>query len=102
MAAIEESETGFDPKRRLCPDGACVGIIGDDGRCTVCGAAAGAGAAPAAWHDDPADDEDSPVEAGADTGATFDPNRRLCSDDGCIGVIGPDNRCGVCGKPAAS
>jgi len=26
-------------------------------------------------------------------------NRVLCSDGNCIGVIGPDGRCGVCGKP---
>jgi len=25
--------------------------------------------------------------------------RRLCSDDSCIGVIGPDGRCKECGKP---
>ena len=24
-------------ERKLCPDGACVGVIGDDGMCTVCG-----------------------------------------------------------------
>jgi hypothetical protein len=24
--------------RRLCPDGACIGVIGKDGRCKVCGA----------------------------------------------------------------
>jgi hypothetical protein len=26
-------------------------------------------------------------------------NRRLCSDDNCIGVIGPDGFCKECGKP---
>jgi hypothetical protein len=25
-------------------------------------------------------------------------NRRLCSDESCIGVIGPDGRCKECGK----
>ena len=24
-------------ERKLCDDGACVGVIGDDGKCTVCG-----------------------------------------------------------------
>ena len=28
---------GFDPTRRLCDDGSCVGVIGADGRCGVCG-----------------------------------------------------------------
>src|SRR5437868_3449272 len=37
-----EDENEFNPKaRRLCPDGSCVGMIGPDGRCRVCGAAAG-------------------------------------------------------------
>ena len=26
-------------------------------------------------------------------------NRVLCSDESCIGVIGPDGRCKECGKP---
>lgn len=30
---------GFDPGRRLCPDGSCIGVIGPDGRCKVCGQA---------------------------------------------------------------
>jgi hypothetical protein len=25
--------------------------------------------------------------------------RTLCSDESCIGVIGPDGRCKECGKP---
>ena len=28
-------------------------------------------------------------------------NRVLCSDESCIGVIGPDGRCKECGKPFA-
>lgn len=28
-------------------------------------------------------------------------NRILCSDESCIGVIGPDGRCKECGKPYA-
>ena len=26
-------------------------------------------------------------------------NRTLCSDESCIGVIGPDGRCKECGRP---
>jgi len=26
-------------------------------------------------------------------------NRVLCSDEACIGVIGPDGKCKECGKP---
>ncbi len=30
----------------------------------------------------------------------FDPKKRLaCSDGMCIGIIGPDGKCNLCGKP---
>jgi len=116
------SEGKFDSHRRLCPDGACIGLIGDDGRCRVCGRAAGGGgkdvpaAAAAAGTGDALEDEgadwssNEPVaeadaseagdEAKAAPGAGFDPNRRLCPDGNCIGVIGADGVCTVCGQKA--
>jgi hypothetical protein len=110
MAASDDSETGFNPRRRLCPDGSCIGLIGDDGRCTVCGCAAPQGqmateaAASEAEDDDFYQSEEAADDASADVSADasgFDPGRRLCSDDACIGVIGSDDRCTECGKPAA-
>jgi hypothetical protein len=112
---------GFDPrKRRLCPDGACIGLIGADGRCKVCGLAdpggargTGGGLDAAARRAPPADeDADDADDAGAGdddearapearaapSGAAFDPKRRLCPDGACIGVIGADGRCKVCGR----
>jgi hypothetical protein len=41
MEIIEIDPVGWDD-RALCPDGACIGVIGADGRCTVCGTAAAA------------------------------------------------------------
>ena len=108
------SEGKFDPHRRLCPDGACIGVIGSDGRCHVCGRVAGGGgstAAPAAPEGfAPADDDDEvedrdqnegndePVAAAA--AGAFDPKRRLCPDGDCLGVIGSGGVCNVCGKKA--
>ncbi len=35
--------------------------------------------------------------------AAFDPtNRELCPDDLCVGVIGPDGKCGECGRVSPS
>lgn len=104
-------QTGFDPKRRLCPDGSCVGVISADGRCTVCGTAAGA-AGPGqpdhaaggqdAWTDDaPALDAEGAGLGGLELSADFDPKRRLCDDGSCVGVIGADGACTVCGMKAA-
>jgi hypothetical protein len=125
-------------RRRLCPDGACVGVIGPDGTCKVCGKAAvagedeeddeeddedlddGEGDEAAADEDedgdeeslaasedeeddgddgDDGDDDDDDAAASAGDGDLDD--RKLCPDGACIGVIGADGRCKVCGKEAA-
>jgi hypothetical protein len=96
--------TEFDPKRRLCPDGSCIGVITGDGTCSVCGrTASGAAAASPAADPDLADDE-LPAEGASEAASAsgFDPNRRLCDDGACVGVIGADGRCGVCGQQPAS
>lgn len=89
-----EVETAFDPNRRLCPDGACVGVIGSDDRCTVC-ARSEHGAAEVA--DAPAA---GPEEGAAAASGGFDPARRLCDDGSCVGVVGADGICGTCGRKA--
>lgn len=99
-------------------------MIGDDGRCRVCGRVASGGPAPAGfvaaggdsgdagddWTDDEADDatgdtgdEAAGIGAGSAAKAAsggFDPSRRLCPDGSCIGVIGTDGVCTVCGQKA--
>jgi hypothetical protein len=113
------SEGKFDPHRRLCPDGACIGVIGDDGRCRVCGRSASGAPAEAGFvasgtaDDDEDQDQDQDQDEGgarsagggaqkAAAGAGFDPNRRLCPDGSCLGVIGADGICNVCGQKAES
>lgn len=104
--------------RRLCPDGSCIGLIGDDGRCKICGkvgSAARAGSAAKGRADDAALEaaaselaaSASPeaVSAIAPAPALVDDDvasRKLCPDGGCVGVIGNDGRCKVCGKEAAA
>jgi hypothetical protein len=108
-------------QRLLCPDGACVGLIGDDGLCKVCGRAAPNWGderkrgldvdAEAPVDDDDLDDEDADEEyddeneaddaelqpeAPAEIGEWKE--RKLCSDGACVGVIGDDGNCRVCGK----
>lgn len=112
-----DDQAGFDPaSRSLCPDELCVGLIGQDGRCKVCKKA---GTPPAAGSpnvsdasdmgDAEASDDASDRDAGTDTeasaaaGTESDPafqDRALCSDDSCIGLLGPDGRCKECGKAA--
>lgn len=130
--------SGFQPgKRRLCPDGACIGVLGADGRCRVCGISADdSGTAAATSSDDLEGDDsvdefgdasaagagelDTPGHAGghaglaangedtdissrfapAGPGEGFRPDRRLCDDGSCIGVVGASGACSVCGRRA--
>jgi len=98
-------------ERQLCADGSCIGLIGPDGTCKVCGrAAANWGderkrglVADATSSDDADGDEDEDEDEGAlndaeDAGGADAPDRALCPDGACIGVIGSDGRCKVCGK----
>lgn len=142
-------------ERQLCPDGACVGVIGPDGTCKVCGRVApnwgdernrglitatedDAGAPRAAENandedddeddddeddgedgddgddddeddddgDDDEEDDDDEVDEAGDTPASVVAvpaawgERQLCPDGSCIGLIGPDGRCKVCGRAA--
>jgi hypothetical protein len=112
----DSSPEAFDPTRRkLCADGACVGVIGDDDRCGECGrteAEAEAGAERTSPGDGPGADERGSdagvidvdigvVELGVPGSAGFDPTkRRLCDDGGCVGVVGDDGLCRVCGRRA--
>ena len=113
MAAESDDDSTFIPGRKLCPDGSCVGIIADDGKCTVCGTSGADGdglnaqdpstSESGGESDVEAEVEPEAIERAPESSASgFDPNRRLCGDDTCIGVIGEDNRCRVCGKPAAA
>jgi hypothetical protein len=113
-------------QRQLCPDGACIGVIGPDGTCKVCGRAAPnwgdernrglvdepadeeSSALPAEDdldddddEDVADDDEDADAEAAPVAGNGEWDERKLCPDDSCIGVIGDGGTCKVCGKRAA-
>lgn len=116
--------------RELCPDGACIGLIGADGLCRECGRVGAsavsdprlrfldtdsalqsddAAQAPAAG-DAPraAAGPSSEAVPGADlrdspgewAPGEFE-NRLLCPDGACIGVVGEDGKCKECGTLAA-
>ena len=93
--------------RTLCNDDSCIGVIGPDGRCKECGKPFEGEFTPVAdsgEYIDTADetpdyDEDYSEEDLDNDGDPDWENRTLCSDESCIGVIGPDGRCKECGKP---
>ncbi len=123
MSDALELDPDFDSdERQLCPDGGCTGLIGDDGRCKVCGARgevpAGVDRA-AAGVDQVATGADQVAagiaQAAAGIGQAVGPSpdwrgtdgdgssdefdaRQLCPDGNCTGLLGADGRCKVCGK----
>ena len=36
VGSLPEAPENFD-ERQLCPDGACIGVVGQDGSCNECG-----------------------------------------------------------------
>lgn len=112
------SDSDWD-NRKLCSDGNCIGVIGEDGHCKECGkkyqgplteerAVEEEDLPPeniSAEKGDPPQEEEASPEADKSNNVTgplkdsdWD-NRKLCSDGNCIGVIDPDGRCKECGKP---
>lgn len=105
-AAVPDDDSPPDLENRvLCPDGACIGVIGPDGRCKVCGREGEVPKAAAAVAQVAAPRAEVPDEAREQRTAAADDldlsSRLLCSDGACIGVVGPDGRCKECGKPYA-
>ena len=97
-------------KRTLCSDESCIGTIGPDGKCKECGRAYdGVARPPGAVSRETKNDimADLPQSQGlrqdddcADSISAAEwENRILCRDESCIGVIGPEGKCGECGKP---
>lgn len=104
-------------RRQLCDDGACVGVIGQDGTCKVCGKPApdwGDLRKPGRISSKSESDEDveadespesepiaSPAKVAASAGKVSAWNeRKLCADGACVGLIDDDGKCKVCRKPA--
>ncbi len=117
---LPSSDEDWD-SRVLCSDESCIGVIGPDGRCRECGKPAGpgftppaqapnsAGEAPASESSPQASEAHEDGQTGNGQAQDLDDDlviddeewqqRTLCSDESCIGVIGPDGRCRECGKP---
>lgn len=89
-------------ERRLCDDGGCTGLIGNDGLCRVCGRASKfwGDERRRGMQDDDGDEEEAARDVAKATGAAAndDDERALCPDGACTGLLDGDGRCKVCGK----
>ena len=89
--------------RKLCIDESCIGVIGPDGRCKECGKKfEGEKNEERKTQPEVDIEKEELIEAEknkSESQANIDwENRKLCIDESCIGVIGPDGRCKECGK----
>ena len=85
--------------REPCPDDLCTGIIGEDGRCGVCGRRREGGPPKEAPRRAPEEAEAGDAEVEIVAGEPGDEEERVpCPDELCTGIIGGDGRCGVCGR----
>lgn len=128
-AASEAEDEVVDLDARiLCADGACIGVIGPDGCCRECNRALSradgerleqlTGVRPDLGCGSPVDGSTAATTSGsiaaphvASGGATETldgaaegcapdlDKRELCADGACIGIIGDDGRCKICGTP---
>jgi hypothetical protein len=109
-------------QRKLCRDESCIGVIGPDGRCKECGLPFEEGPSdvtveePAMENMEESETEEEleeyeteeeleDLEENGEEKSDLDlewEQRKLCIDESCIGVIGPDGRCKECGKPYES
>jgi hypothetical protein len=96
----EDTTDEADDDRELCPDGACIGLIGADGKCNACGAVREAPPLHV-WKTDGGADGPPELDGDGD-GDEDEDSRELCPDGGCIGLIGPNGRCKVCGLARGS
>lgn len=96
-------ETDLDwEKRRLCIDDSCIGVIGSDGRCRVCGLFDPDASENMTQSMENSPGENEPTETSAVDGSAESQkseweNRKLCRDESCIGTMGDDGRCRICG-----
>jgi hypothetical protein len=94
-------------KRILCSDESCIGTIGVDGKCKECGklydGVLPTKAVPSSNERIVPAGEKKPDIPGVYTTTDGDWDKRvLCSDESCIGIIGPDGKCKECGKPGSN
>ncbi len=89
-------------KRILCRDESCIGTIGTDGKCKECGKPyegklpSGVSTRSAKKAKIKKQEPFPSIETESDEDWE---KRVLCSDEACIGIIGPDGKCKECGKP---
>jgi hypothetical protein len=101
ISDIDETDLDWE-NRRLCSDDSCIGVIGADGRCRICGRLdpkAHEETAPTTGMDPDVDDPQEPPLENQDPDLQEPAweDRRLCKDESCIGTIGANGRCNICG-----
>lgn len=88
---VEESA-----ERLPCLDESCLGTLGEDGLCRLCGKGPEASPEPgsATWQKEP---ESSAQPDMAQEEEPKQQERVCCSDESCVGTVDEDGYCRICG-----
>lgn len=113
---VSPGASGEWEERTLCPDDSCIGVLGPDGRCCLCGLRGdlsrprhvGTPSSPAILEPGAeTEPESEPITAAAASAENHDAaaadddafsQRELCSNDSCIGVLSAAGVCPLCGS----
>lgn len=98
LQSEEPPEVEESGHRVPCWDESCVGTLGEDGRCRLCGKGSGASpeleAGPGALDKGPdssaqpqLQEDEEPIEE----------ERVCCSDESCVGTVDETGHCRICG-----
>lgn len=109
---VSPGASGEWEERTLCPDDSCIGVLGPDGRCCLCGLRGdlsrprhvGTPSSQPPLEVEPESSAVATTAASADDRAAEAADdeafgqRELCSNDSCIGVLSAAGVCPLCGS----
>lgn len=97
LQAQEAEEDPDSEERVACPDESCLGSLGDDGCCRICGRSGSAAyeVSTGVSGDEVGSMELPDTEPDEDEGGLED--RVPCADELCVGAVDEDGYCRICG-----
>lgn len=97
LETAENSEAAEPAERIPCPDESCVGTLGEDGFCRLCGASSAK--VPVVSLSDSAQQQEQqlPMPEPQEDEDLEEGERVCCSDESCVGTVDEKGYCRICG-----
>lgn len=97
LQSEEPAEVEECGERIPCPDESCLGTLGEDGLCRLCGMGTRACLEPeqGSWALEEEPERPSQLRSGEDE--ELKEERVCCSDESCVGTVDEEGYCRICG-----